>query len=317
MSKTGLPDEVEGANEPRSANIRYDTNEPQDSIEPHSTAEHCELQPQSEVFARLGKLALVGGGKMGEAIIAGLVQGAGLDPSALEVAEPGEERRAWLSSSYGVTCVADAALITNAQTALFAVKPQAFRQVAAHLAAVASFAPERVISIAAGITTKVIAEFFPHAQIVRVMPNVPLVVSAGMSVVAVGAHTEKAEGELVVALFALMGEALLLPEDKLNAATALSGSGPAYFALLTEELARAGEHIGLSQEQAEQLALQTLIGTAQQLQRSKESPEELRRAVTSPGGTTQAALESFAAGGFAQIVEQAVKAAYHRAGELA
>ncbi|MDR1089365.1 MAG: pyrroline-5-carboxylate reductase [Coriobacteriales bacterium] len=294
------------------------------SEQPRELQEHPPCEPespepesQSEVFARLGKLALIGGGKMGEALIAGLVQGAALDPGALVVAEPNEERRAWLSSSYGVACVADAALIPQAQTALFAVKPQAFKQVAAHLAAATAFAPERVISIAAGITTAKIAEFFPSAQIVRVMPNAPLVASAGMSVVAVGAHTQRSEGDLVVALFALMGEALLLPEEHINAATALSGSGPAYFALLTEELARAGERVGLTREESEKLALQTLIGTAQQLQLTKESPEELRSAVTSPGGTTQAALESFAASGFGEVVERAVKAACHRAGELA
>ena len=272
---------------------------------------------EPEVFARLGKIALVGGGKMGEAILAGLVHGALLDPEAIAVGEPSEERCAHLTETYGVDCVADAAQITNAQTALFAVKPQVFRQVAEHLAAAESFTPGRVISIAAGITTKTITEYFPRASVIRVMPNTPLMVSSGMSVVTVAEGTQPSEGELVVEMFSLMGEALLLSEESLNAATAISGSGPAYFALLVEELARAGESIGLTKEQAELMALQTFTGTARYLQLTGESPGELRKAVTSPGGTTQAALESFAASDFGGIVEQAVKAACRRAGELA
>lgn len=270
-----------------------------------------------EVFEGLGKIALIGGGKMGEAIISGLVQGALLDPNAIKVVEPGEERRAYLTDTYGVDCVANGSALTHIQTAIFAVKPQVFKQVAQEIAAVSGFSPARVISIAAGITTQTITSFFPHTPVIRVMPNTPLLVSTGMSVVAVAKDTPNAEGELVVALFSLMGEALLLDEKSMNAATAISGSGPAYFALLAEELARAGEKIGLAPQNAEQLAVQTLIGTAKQLQLTGESPAELRTAVTSPGGTTQAALESFWHNDFTGIVEQAVEAALKRAEELA
>jgi len=272
------------------------------------------LQP--EVIEKLGKIALIGGGKMGEAILAGLIDGSLLDPESIEVAEPNPELSVYLRETYGVVCVEDAAHIHRAQTALFAIKPQVFRQVAEHLAN-EGFAPERVISIAAGITTETIIEYFPNAHVIRVMPNAPLMVSAGMSVVAVGAGTPNSEGELVVELFSLMGEALLIEEDKINAATAISGSGPAYYALLVEELARAGEKLGLSAEQSLQMAQQTLIGTARQLQLTEMSPAELRMAVTSPGGTTQAALESFAAQGFSAVVEQATQAASNRAEELA
>ncbi len=272
---------------------------------------------QPEVFERLGTIALIGGGKMGEAIIAGLVHGALLDPASLVVAEPSEERRAHLTLTYGVDCVEDAARISGAQTALFAVKPQVFKQVAEPLTQAVNFTPVRIVSIAAGITTATITELFPNTQVMRVMPNAPLLASAGMSVVAVAEQTQNSEGELVVDLFSLMGKAMLLPESRINAATAISGSGPAYFALLTEELARAGEKAGLSKEQSEFMARQTLIGTARQLQFTEESPEELRKAVTSPGGTTQAALESFASNDFGFIVEQAVKAACDRAEELA
>jgi len=246
-----------------------------------------------------------------------LIDGSLLDPESIVVAEPNPELNAHLSQTYGVDCVDDAARISHAQTALFAIKPQVFRQVAEHLEAADSFAPERVISIAAGITTETIIEYFPNAHVIRVMPNAPLMVSAGMSAVAVGEGTPNSEGELVVELFSLMGEAVLLTEDKINAATAISGSGPAYFALLVEELAHAGEKLGLSAEQSNQMALQTLIGTARQLQLTEISPSELRMAVTSPGGTTQAALESFASEGFGRLVEKATLAACNRAEELA
>jgi pyrroline-5-carboxylate reductase len=269
------------------------------------------------IFERLGKIALIGGGKMGEAILAGLVHGALLGPEAIEVAETNEERRAFLAETYGVTCVEDGAMIAGAETVLLAVKPQVFKQVAEHLAAAGDFAPRRVISIAAGVTTRTIAQVFPTAQVIRVMPNAPLMVSSGMSVVAVADGTAVSEGELVVELFGLMGEAVLVDEGTINAATAVSGSGPAYFALLVEELTRAGEHVGLSQELSRQLALQTFIGAARQLQLTGESPEALRMAVTSPGGTTQAALESFSVNGFGVSVEQAIRAAVRRAEELA
>lgn len=254
---------------------------------------------------------------MGEAIVAGLVQGALLDPETIEIAEPSKDRCAYLVERYGVACVQDVAHLSSAQTTLLAVKPQIFKEVARRLAASKAFSSTRVISIAAGITTATIAELFPSVQVIRVMPNTPLMSSAGMSVVAVGSNTQISEGELVVELFSLMGEALLLPEDKINAATALSGSGPAYFALFTEELARAGESLGLTKEQSEHMALQTLIGTVRQLQLTEESPEELRVAVTSPGGTTQAALECFASEGLGRVVKQAVEAACKRAEELA
>lgn len=276
-----------------------------------------EADIQPEVFDELGKIALIGGGRMGEAIISGLVHGALLGPQALVVVEPSEERRDYLIQTYGIDCVSDGASLHGIQTALFAVKPQVFNEVARNIAANPEFTPTRVISIAAGINTKTMQDLFPHTQIIRVMPNAPLMVSAGMSAVAVAQDTHISEGELVVQLFSLMGEAVLIDEQQMNAATAISGSGPAYFALLVEELARAGKRIGLEEEKAEHLAVQTIIGTAKQLQLTDISPEELRVSVTSPGGTTQAALESFAANDLGGIVEQAVKAAEQRAEELA
>ncbi|MDR2586847.1 MAG: pyrroline-5-carboxylate reductase [Coriobacteriales bacterium] len=270
--------------------------------------------------ALLGRIAIIGGGKMGEAIVAGLVNGAMFDPASIIIADPGEERREYLSDTYGISCVADGARIAHPTTVLLAVKPQVLREVCASLRAAPSFTPTRIVSIAAGITTATLRSLFPEGAIIRVMPNAPLMVGAGMSTVCVSADTPRAEGELVRELFSLMGDAVLLDESLINAATALSGSGPAYFALFVEELAKAGERAGLKPEDASLLAIQTLRGTARYLELTEASPAELRAAVTSPGGTTQAALETFEntqAHGLSQLVTRAVEAALKRAEELA
>jgi pyrroline-5-carboxylate reductase len=266
---------------------------------------------------RLGTIAIIGGGKMGEAIISGLVNGVLFNPDLLLVAEPSEQQREYLSEAYGVRCVADGADIALANTVLLAVKPQVLKEISTRLAGSASLKPTRVISIAAGITTATLCALFPEAAVIRVMPNTPLMVGAGMSAVSIAEGTPRAEGELVRDLFSLMGEAVLIEEEKLNAVTALSGSGPAYFALFVEELTAAGSAAGLDPEVAQLLAQQTLVGTARYLALTDITPTDLRVAVTSPRGTTEAALLDFEAHGFGGIVRSAFDAALHRAEELA
>jgi pyrroline-5-carboxylate reductase len=270
-----------------------------------------------DICERLGKIAIIGGGKMGEAIVAGLVNGALFDPDSLVVANPGEERRDYLSETYGIKCVASGAEIAHPKTAILAVKPQVLRAVCETLVAAPSFDPERLISIAAGITTETLQAYFPEAAVIRVMPNAPLMVGSGMSEVCIAPGTPRGEGELGRELFALMGDAILIEEDLINAATAISGSGPAYFALFVEELAKAGEKIGLDPADAVLLATQTLSGTARYLELTGATPQELRAAVTSPKGTTQAAIESFEAQDFSAVVATAVQACFDRAKELA
>jgi pyrroline-5-carboxylate reductase len=265
----------------------------------------------------LGKIAIIGGGKMGEAIVAGLVNGAMFDPRSVIVADPGDERREHLSATYGITCVTDGAQITHPVTALLAVKPQVLREVCERLATTSSFDPTRVISIAAGVTTVTLRSLFSEGAIIRVMPNAPLMVGAGMSAVCVASDTSRLEGELVRELFSLMGDAILIDEALMNAATAVSGSGPAYFALFAEELAKAGERVGLSGTDSLLLATQTLRGCARYLELMESTPTELRVAVTSPHGTTQAALEVFEAHGLSEVIAKAVEAAFQRAEELA
>ncbi|MCL2756720.1 MAG: pyrroline-5-carboxylate reductase [Coriobacteriia bacterium] len=272
---------------------------------------------KDDIALRLGTIALIGGGRMGEAIVSGLVNGALFDPDSIIIAETMEERREYLEATYGVACVDDGARIKHPTTCLIAVKPQVFKSVAAHLVASESFDPLRVISIAAGITTATIQEFFPKAAVIRVMPNTPLMVSAGMSAVATAEGTLPSEGELVRELFSLIGEAVVLDESLINAATAINGSGPAYFARFVLELACAGVRVGLDPTDSLLLARQTMAGTARLLEFGDMSPEALIAAVASPGGTTEAALASFNETGLAQTIDSAVQAAVKRAEELA
>ncbi|MDR3315677.1 MAG: pyrroline-5-carboxylate reductase [Coriobacteriales bacterium] len=270
-----------------------------------------------DIAARLGKIAMIGGGKMGEAIVAGLVNGALFDPNSIVVADPGADRRAYLSHTYAISCVEDGRQISKPTTVILAVKPQVLREVIATLATNSDCKPERVISIAAGITTATIRSVFPDAAVIRVMPNAPLMVGAGMSCISVAEGTPRSEGELVRELFSLMGEALLIDEGLLNVTTALSGSGPAYFALFVEKLSEAGVAAGLTESESLLLAQQTLIGTGRYLALTGQTPSELRAAVTSPNGTTQAALECMETGGFTALVNDLVQAALRRAEELA
>ncbi|MDR1422514.1 MAG: pyrroline-5-carboxylate reductase [Coriobacteriales bacterium] len=270
-----------------------------------------------DLVGRLGTIALIGGGTMGEAIVSRMVNGALFDPESIIVAEPNEHRRVQLNETYGVSCVASGVEIDKPDTVILAIKPQVFRTVCESLAASTTFTPMRVISIAAGVTTPTIRAFFPNAAVIRVMPNTPLTVGAGMSAVSTAEGTAHSEGELVRDLFSLMGEAVLINEAQLNAVTALSGSGPAYFALFVEALASAGLEAGLPPEVATQLARQTLVGTARYLDLTGIAPTELREAVTSPHGTTAAALDDFASHDFNDIVRSAFNAALRRAEELA
>jgi len=270
-----------------------------------------------DIVSKLGKIAIIGGGKMGEAILSGLVNGAMFDLDSVHVAEPGEERREFISSTYGVACYEDGSEITHPTTVILAIKPQVLVEVCTQLAATSNFDPKRVISIAAGVTTETLQSLFTDAAIIRVMPNAPLMVGAGMSAVCIASDTPRTEGEIVCELFALMGEAVLLDETKLNAVTAISGSGPAYYALFTEYLIQAGEEIGLEPDDARLLAVQTLVGSARYLELTDASPTDLRVAVTSPKGTTAAALDEFRAQSLDRAVLTAVKAAVRRAEELA
>lgn len=267
-------------------------------------------------MTRTYTLAIVGGGRMGEAIAAGLVASGVLGAERIVVAEPSEHRRE-VFERQGITAVADGHEIAgDADTVLFAVKPQVIDAVVAHMADELA-SGTLVVSIAVGVTTARLEALLPvGTPVVRVMPNTPTMVGEGMAVVSGGSNASADDVERVRALFEAVGAALVIGEQAQDAAAAISGSGPAYAAMFVDALARAGVRQGLSRDVAQALAIQTLRGTMELLSRTGMHPEELVDAVTSPGGTTIAAVEAFEAGGFRSSVGAGVAAAVRRAKEL-
>lgn len=261
-------------------------------------------------------LAVIGGGRMGAAIVGGLVASGAVEAGRIVVAEPDEARRADLARETGVRAVADGRdALSGAAVALLAVKPQAMQAVIADLAD--ALAPTLVVSIAAGWSTARIEGLLPAGTaVVRVMPNTPALVGEGVALISAGSETSAAQLELVRALFSSIGTALVIDEKLQDAGTAISGSGPAYVALVVDALARAGVAQGLSRDVAERLAIDTMLGTAVLLKETGMHPSQVIDAVASPGGTTIAALERLEAGGVRAAFADAVSAAVRRSSEL-
>jgi pyrroline-5-carboxylate reductase len=254
---------------------------------------------------------------MGGAIIGGLTSSGALDPSAIVVVDPGADRRDELSSSYGVTAVAGAAeALVGADTVLIAVKPQVIDDVVTALAA--SLEPGAlVVSIAGGVTCAHLESLLPiGTAVVRVMPNTPALVGAAMSVVSAGSEAVAAQVDAVASLFGAIGEVVVLDERYQDACSAISGSGPAYFALVIDALARAGVREGLPRDIAQRLALQTMRGTVDLIERTGEHPEAIVDAVSSPGGSTIAAVAKLESGGVRAAFSKAVRAAVRRSREM-
>lgn len=272
--------------------------------------------------------AIVGGGKMGEAILSGwlasdAVPADTIKPGDVTVVEPGDERRSFLQSTYGVTCVADASKIGHrCDVVVLSVKPQVMMGVLQSVAQNPVFQGGAegplFVSIAAGLTTERIASALPQgAPLVRVMPNMPLMVGAGASGVCKGAFATDGQVAYVADLFGCLGRAVVVDESLMDAVCAVSGSGPAYVAAMVEALRDAGAAQGLDPQLAEVLALQTVLGTARLIDETDLTPQTAREAVCSPGGTTLAALDAMNAAGFAEVFAAGVEAAVVRSKELA
>ena len=263
-----------------------------------------------------GRLGIVGCGRMGEAILAGLLGAGTCEASQVVVADPRADHLASLRDEHDVATTTDNAEALGADVVLLAVKPQVLSDVlTADGGAVREDA--LVVSIAAGTSTSAIDHLLPaRPAIVRVMPNTPALVGAGAAVVAAGPRATLDHVELVEELFTPLGLVRSLPESSIDAVTALSGSGPAYVFLLAEAMAEAGVLAGLSRDDAVALANQTVAGAGALLTAGLGSATELREAVTSPGGTTAAALHALERGGMRAAVLDAVQAAAARAAEL-
>lgn len=263
------------------------------------------------------RIAFIGAGNMAASLIGGL-RAKGLQATQIRASDPGAETRAHISAEQGIETFADnAEAIQGVDVIVLAVKPQAMKAVCESLRP--SLQPHQlVVSIAAGITCASMNTWLGAQPIVRCMPNTPALLRKGVSGLYATAEVTAEQRDQAQELLSAVGLAVWLEqEQQLDAVTAVSGSGPAYFFLLIEAMTAAGVKLGLPHEVAEQLAEQTALGAANMAVESDVDAAELRRRVTSPGGTTQAAIESFQAGGFEALVEKALGAAAHRSAEMA
>jgi len=266
------------------------------------------------------KLGIIGGGVMGEALLSRLLSQQVYSPTMVLVSEPQAARREFLTQTYGVGVTADNRAAAGAETVLLAIKPQTLKAVAAELTG--SNGPQSkasgqlVLSILAGVTLAQLEAVFPEQPVVRAMPNTPATVGAGMTAIAPGQHTQTHHLEQARQIFAAVGAVVEVPESLMDAVTGLSGSGPGYVAIAIEALTDGGVAAGLPRAIAAQLALQTVLGTAQLLHTTGMHPAELKDRVTSPGGTTIAGITQLETAGFRAALINAVKAASDRAKEL-
>ena len=280
-----------------------------DSTMPSSAADRSSLT---------ARLAFIGGGNMARSLIGGLVQ-AGTAANAIAVAEPNDGLRDGLAHDFGVAVHAhgvDAARTVD--VLVLAVKPQVMKTVCESLRTIAQAQKPLIVSIAAGIRIAQMDGWLGGGQaIVRAMPNTPALIGAGASALCASAAVSDAQRAAAAAVMGAAGLVEWVADEALmDTVTALSGSGPAYFFLLVEALEDAAVAQGMPREAARALAAQTCLGAGRMLRESGEAPATLRERVTSPNGTTQAALESFEADHLRAIVARAVAAATRRGGDL-
>ncbi len=263
-------------------------------------------------------IAFIGGGNMARSLIGGLIA-RGRPAGAIHVAEPVDPLREALARDFGVHAGADnAEAASAARVWVLAVKPQVMRAVCEALAPLAQASRPLVISIAAGITAAQLARWLGGGvAVVRTMPNTPAMLGAGVTGLFATPEVEDDGREQATSLLASAGKTVWIDDEaKMDAVTATSGSGPAYIFLLAEAMEAAAIAEGLPADAARTLVLETVLGAARMLTESSEDPAELRRRVTSPGGTTQAAVETFEAGGLRALVADAIRNATERGRQL-
>jgi pyrroline-5-carboxylate reductase len=264
------------------------------------------------------KVAILGAGRIGEALISGLLSSEWRRPEEIAATARRAERVAELAERYGVAATLsnrDAA--AGAALVVIAVKPQDLEGLLGEIGGL--ILPEQtVLTIAAAIpTTHLEQRLSPGVPVVRAMPNTPSTVHEGIAGLAAGAHAGDEHLALAEEALSHLGAVVRVPERALDAITAVSGSGPAYFALLAEAMIEAGILLGLSREISTQLVVQTMLGTAKQLRDERMHPVQLREMVTSPGGTTIAAIRELESAGVRAAFLNAIQAAMMRARELA
>jgi len=263
------------------------------------------------------KIAFIGGGVMGEAIIKGTLAKGLTRPQDIIVSDVDQERLTAVSQGYGIrTSATNRQAVEGSEVAIIAVKPQNLAELMPELAGVFT-QDQLVISIVAGARMATIAKGLEHGAVVRAMPNTPAQIGEGMSVWTASSEVSQSQKEIAQSIVAALGKEIYVPDEEyIDMATAVSGSGPAYIFLVMEALINAAERIGLPHQMAEELVLQTVLGAARLARQTGKDPRELTEMVTSPGGTTAKAIFELEEGGLRALVARAVGAAYERAKEL-
>ncbi len=257
-------------------------------------------------------IGFIGGGNMAEALVKGMTSQGMRD---IIVSEPREDRRRYIEQTYGIkTTQSNTEVASSCNIIVLAIKPQNIAEVLDEITDVIT-REKVVVSIAAGITLSYLQSKLKTTKLIRVMPNTPAIVQESMSVLSLCECFSDGEMSVVREMFMSVGKVITLPEKYMNAVTALSGSGPAFVALFVEAMIDSGVKMGLTKDNASELAIQTLIGTARLLETGMP-PEKIRELVTSPGGTTAAGLTMFVERGFVAITIEALEAARKRAEEL-
>jgi pyrroline-5-carboxylate reductase len=263
------------------------------------------------------RIAIIGAGAMGEAIISGMLRQQVVTPDQIIAAEPGRERREELHARYHIDVTADnMRAASQGQVVIFAVKPQVIVDVLRPIQGTLTKAT-LCLSILAGTPISTFTSLLQHSAMVRAMPNTPAQIGAGMTVWTATPDVNEQQRNLARRVLASLGrEHYVENEHYLDMATAINGSGPAYIFLMLESMIDAAVHLGFARPIAEELVLQTMLGAVRYAQESGTHPALLRNAVTSPGGTTAAALSELERGGLRTVLSDAIWAAYHRSQEL-
>jgi pyrroline-5-carboxylate reductase len=264
------------------------------------------------------RIAVLGAGKAGEALIAGFLSSGWRRPEEIVATARHEERLAGLRERYGIeTTLSNAEAVQGAEVVVIAVKPQDIEGLLAEIGAAVQ-PTQTVLTIAAAIPCELIERRLSDGvPVVRAMPNTPVTVHEGMAGIAPGAHAAEQHVARAEEILGAVGRSVRVDEEYMDAITAVSGSGPAYFALLAESMIEAGILLGLSREISTDLVVQTMLGTAKLLRDEKMHPVELREMVTSPGGTTIAAIRELEQAGVRAAFLNAIQAAMRRSKELA
>jgi len=267
-------------------------------------------------MSQQSKVAVIGAGVMGEALIVALIS-SGINPDQITISEKREERAQELIAQYSIKAAPLATNVADAEALLLVVKPQDMASVLAEIKG--SINPASVvISFAAGKTISFISNALGTGNpVVRVMPNTPTLVGEGMAAASMGTGVSAAQREFILGFLGATGKVIEVSEELQDAVTATSGSGPAYFFAFVEAMVAGAKELGLSDQDATTLTIQTIVGAAKLLEESGKSATTLRENVTSPKGTTAAALASFGSDNLNLMVAKAMKAARDRSQELA